>query len=63
VLLLDDTGLAGVLGVRLTGVYGSSIFSISSESGAGKTLARLRVENENVSFVQQQKAFMVTGTQ
>jgi hypothetical protein len=30
---------AGVLGVRLTGLYGGSIFSISSESGAGKTSA------------------------
>jgi hypothetical protein len=38
-VFLDDTGLAGVLGVRLTGVYGGSIFSISSESGAGKTSA------------------------
>ena len=28
-----------------------------------KSLARLTVENGNVSFVQQQKAFMVTGTQ
>jgi hypothetical protein len=28
-----------------------------------KSLARLTVENDNVSFVQQQKAFMVTGTQ
>jgi hypothetical protein len=28
-----------------------------------KSLPRLTVENGNVSFVQQQKAFMVTGTQ
>jgi hypothetical protein len=28
-----------------------------------KSLSRLTVENDNVSFVQQQKAFMVTGTQ
>ena len=37
-VFLDDTDLAGVLGVRLTGVYGGSIFPISSESGAGKLL-------------------------
>jgi hypothetical protein len=33
------------------------------KSFSQKSLARLTVENDNVSFVQQQKTFMVTGTQ
>ncbi|CAG2248169.1 unnamed protein product [Mytilus edulis] len=39
------------------------VVSITDKNLSQKSLARLTVENDNVPFVQQQKAFMVKGTQ
>ncbi|CAC5412487.1 unnamed protein product [Mytilus coruscus] len=39
------------------------VVSITDKNLSQKSLARLTVENDNVTFVQQQKAFMVKGTQ
>ncbi|CAC5424992.1 unnamed protein product [Mytilus coruscus] len=55
---IESNELQGVICEKIP-----KVVSITDKNLSQKSLARLTVENDNVTFVQQQKAFMVKGTQ